>query len=51
MTNEEAANILWIHLMECSALMPTEWLITHGEDSEFAEAFCIALNKLLEEKE
>lgn len=51
MTNEEAANILFIHLMECAALMPVEWLKTHGEDSEFAEAYCIALNKLLEEKE
>lgn len=39
MTGTEAKKVLSNHLMECMALMPIDWLNTHGPESSFVEAF------------
>lgn len=46
MTNGEAVRLLSLHLMQCGALMPISWLETHGEGSEFMEAFRMAFDAL-----
>ena len=46
MSNEEAATVLTMHLMQLGQLMPEEWLRQNGEGSEFMEAYSIALDAL-----
>lgn len=46
MKPEDAAKKLSLHLMQCGALMPLEWVRENGEESELMEAFRLALNAL-----
>lgn len=50
MTSEEMIRELSMHLMQCGALMPIEWVTTHGEGSRFMEA-CEEMMRLLRLKE
>lgn len=51
MTKEEAKLVLSRHLMQCGALMPIDWVRSHGEGSETMEAFRMAMDALSETKE
>lgn len=46
MTVDEALRELSMHLIQCGALMPIDWLSTHGEGSRFMEAYGMALDAL-----
>lgn len=51
MTNEEAAKTLSLHLMQCCALMPIDWIRQNGEGSRLQEAMRMALDALNQEPE
>lgn len=51
MTREEARNILLMHIGQCGALMPIDWVRSHGEGSETMEAFRMAMDALSEAEE
>ena len=46
MQKDEAIKILARHLMQCGMLMPIEWVQKNGEDSEFMEAYKMAMDAL-----
>lgn len=46
MTKAEAKKVLSDHLTECLTLMPIDWLRTHGEGSQFFDAYEMALSAL-----
>lgn len=46
MTNEEAAKTLSLHMMQCGALMPIEWVRKNGEGSKLQQAMRMALDAL-----
>lgn len=43
MTNDEILKELSAHVMQCGALMPIDWVTTHGEGSRFMEAYAEAV--------
>ena len=49
MSNDEAIKILARHLMQCGMLMPIEWVQKNGEDSEFMQAYKMAMDALKNE--
>lgn len=51
MTADEAIRMLSLHLMQCGALMPIDWITTHGEGSPLMEAFQMAIAALREKEE
>lgn len=51
MTREEAIRILSLHLMQCGAMMPIEWVRKNGEGSDLMEAFRMAMDALKEDAE
>lgn len=51
MTREEAIKTLSLHLMQCGALMPIEWVRKNGEGSELMKAFRMAMDALRAEEE
>lgn len=46
MTDEEAIKTLSLHLMQCGALMPIEWVRQNGEGSKLQQAMRMALDAL-----
>ncbi len=50
MTREEALRELQLHLMQCGALMPIEWVRKNGEGSRFMTAYQMAMEALKEGK-
>lgn len=46
MTRKEAAIRLSLHLLQCSMLMPIEWIEENSNGSEFMKAFRMALDAL-----
>lgn len=50
MNKEEALKELSLHLMQCGALMPIEWVRKNGEGSRFMTAYQMAMAALQEEK-
>lgn len=46
MTKEKASMILSLHLMQCGMMMPIEWVQKNGEDSEFMQAYKMAMDAL-----
>lgn len=46
MTKEKASMILSLHLMQCGMMMPIEWVQKNGEDSEFMQAYEMAMDAL-----
>lgn len=48
MTNEEALLELSRHLLQCGALMPIDWVRSHGEGSRFMVAYRMAMDALRE---
>ena len=46
MDGNEMVKELSAHLMQCGALMPIDWVTTHGADSRFMEAYGEALRLL-----
>ena len=46
MTKEKASMILSLHLMQCGSMMPIEWVQKNGEDSEFMQAYKMAMDAL-----
>jgi len=51
MTREEAIKTLSLHLMQCGALMPIEWVRKNGEGSKLMNAFRMAMDELNEQEE
>ena len=49
MTKHEANKLLSLHLMQCGMLMPIEWVQKNGEDSEFMQAYKMAMDALKNE--
>ena len=49
MQKDEAIKILARHLMQCGMLMPIEWVQKNGEDSEFMQAYKMAMDALKNE--
>lgn len=49
MTNQEANMILSRHLMQCGMMMPIEWVQKNGDDSEFMQAYKMAMDALKNE--
>ena len=49
MTKKEANMILSLHLMQCGAMMPVEWVQKNGKDSEFMQAYKMAMDALKNE--
>lgn len=49
MTKDEAIKILSMHLMQCGALMPIEWVQKNGDGSKFMQAFEMAMDALKNE--
>ena len=49
MTNQEANMILSFHLMQCSMMMPIEFVQKNGKDSEFMQAYKMAMDALKNE--
>jgi hypothetical protein len=49
MQKDEAIKILARHLMQCGMLMPMEWVQKNGEDSEFMQAYNMAMDALKNE--
>ena len=47
---DEALKELSMHLMQCGALMPIDWVNTHGEGSRLMEAFEMAMDALKREE-
>ena len=48
MTKDEAILELSRHLMQCGALMPIDWVTSHGEGSRFMAAYRMAMDALQE---
>lgn len=48
MDGTEAIKLLSLHLMQCGALMPIDWVTTHGEGSPLMEAFQMAFTAIRE---
>ena len=46
MTKDHALLVLTQHIIECGMLMPMDWLKTHGDGSEFMEAYNMAMDAL-----
>lgn len=46
MNIDEALRELSMHLMQCGALMPIDWVTTHGEGSQFMDAYKMAMDAL-----
>lgn len=51
MTKDEALRELSLHLMQCGALMPIDWLTSHGDGSRFMMAYGMAMDALREKEE
>ena len=49
MQKDEAIKILARHLMQCGMMMPIEWVQKNGEDSEFMQAYQMAMDSLKNE--
>ena len=49
MQKDEAIKILARHLMQCGMMMPIEWVQKNGEDSEFMQAYQMAMDALKNE--
>lgn len=49
MTNQEANMILSLYLMQCGMMMPIEWVQKNGENSEFMQAYKMAMDALKNE--
>ena len=46
MTKDHALLVLTQHIIECGMLMPMDWVKTHGDGSEFMEAYGMAMDAL-----
>ena len=48
MTNTEAIQVLTQHVRECGMLMPMDWVLSNGDDSDFMKAMELSIKALKE---
>lgn len=47
---EDIKSIITSHTIECSMLMPLDWVRKHGDDSELIQAFSLILDIIEDER-